>query len=61
MIEVIKFLLSLVIQFITKLFSINIGPMSLGTLFSIVYILFPIILVITTMLKHQIVSDIRLI
>lgn len=57
MLETIKFLLQYCIKFLASLFSINIGFTTLGNLFCIVYILFPILLSVINSLKHQIISE----
>lgn len=58
MLDTIKFLLQLTVQFTAKLFTINVGFTSLGVLLCIIYILLPVMLAIINSLKHQIISDI---
>ena len=57
MLECLKFLLNLVIQFIGSLFKVNVGFTSLGVVFCIVYILFPIMLAIVNFIKTTFVEE----
>ena len=57
MLECLKFLLNLVIKFVSSLFRVNVGFTSLGVVFCIVYILFPILLAIVNFLKTTFIEE----
>lgn len=59
MFEVIKFIFRLVGQFLSMLFTIDIGPMSLGLFMCIIFIFFPLILAIVGFLKFDIIDEIN--
>lgn len=57
MLECLKFLLNLVIKFLSSLFRVNVGFTNLGVVFCIVYILFPIMLAIVNFIKTTFVEE----
>lgn len=57
MLDCLKFLLNLVIKFIAVLFNVNVGFTSLGVVFCIVFILFPIMLAITHFIKTTFIQE----
>lgn len=57
MLDCLKFLLNLVIKFVSSLFKVNVGFTSLGVVFCIVYILFPIMLAIVNFIKTTFVQE----
>ena len=57
MFEVIKFIFRLVGQFLSMLFTIDIGPMSLGLFCSIIFLFFPIVLALVNLLKVNLMDE----
>lgn len=57
MLEALKFVFGLIIQFIKMLFTIDVGFTNLGTLMCIVYIFLPVILTIINFLKKQLIDE----
>ena len=58
MIEVLKFLLEYTVKFISMLFTIDVGHgINLGTMMCIVFIFFPIVLLVVNSLKLIIVDE----
>lgn len=57
MLEVLKFIFNLIIQFIKMLFTIDVGFTNLGTLMCIVYLFLPVILTIINFLKRQLIDE----
>ena len=57
MLEVLKFILKCVIQFVSMLFKIDVGFTNLGVVMCICYILFPMLLVIVNYLKSSVVEE----
>lgn len=57
MLEVMKFILDIVLEFISMLFTIDVGFTNLGTLMCILYIFLPIMLVIVNFFKRQLVEE----
>lgn len=58
MLDCIRFILQQVANFLHMLFSIDIGNnMSLGLLFSIVFILLPVVFRVLTIIKHDVVGE----
>lgn len=57
MLECLKFLLSLVLKFVSALFKVNVGFTSLGVVFCIVFILFPIILAVVNFIKTSFIQE----
>lgn len=57
MLDCLKFLLNLVIKFISVLFRVNVGFTSLGVVFCIVFILFPILLAIVNFIKTSFIQE----
>ena len=57
MLEVLKFLFSYTLKFISMLFTIDVGFTNLGTLMCIVYIFLPLILIIVNFFKKQFVEE----
>ena len=57
MLEVLKFILNCVIQFISMLFRIDVGFTNLGVVMCICYILFPMLLVIVNFLKSSVIEE----
>ena len=57
MLEALKFVFNLIIQFIKMLFTIDVGFTNLGTLMCIVYIFLPVILLIINFLKRQLIDE----
>lgn len=52
MLECLKFIFKLVIQFLEMLFEVDVGFTSLGTMMCITFIFLPIILSLVNFLKH---------
>ena len=59
MLEVLKFILNSVIQFISMLFRIDVGFTNLGVVMCICYILFPMLLVIVNFLKSSVMEELN--
>ena len=57
MLEVLKFILKCVIQFVSMLFKIDVGFTNLGVVMCICYILFPMLLVIVNYLKTSVIEE----
>lgn len=57
MLTVLSFILSCVVQFISMLFTIDVGFTNLGTLMCIIYILLPVMLFIVNFIKVQLVEE----
>jgi len=57
MLECLKFIFNLILQFIKMLFSIDVGFTNLGVLMCIVYIFLPVVLIIINFLKVQIIEE----
>ena len=57
MLEVIKFLLNVTIEFISMLFTIDLGFTNLGTLMCIIYIFLPVMLFIVNFIKIQVLDE----
>lgn len=57
MLEVLKFLLKYTIDFISMLFTIDLGFTNLGALMCIVYIFLPVILFIVNFIKKQLIDE----
>ena len=57
MLEVLKFILKCVIQFVSMLFKIDVGFTNLGVVMCICYILFPMLLVIVNFLKTSVIEE----
>lgn len=57
MLEVLKFILKCVIQFVSMLFKIDVGFTNLGVVMCICYILFPMLLVIVNYLKASVIEE----
>lgn len=58
MIDVLKFLLEYTVKFISMLFTIDVGNgINLGTMMCIVFIFFPIVLLVVNSLKLMIVDE----
>jgi len=57
MLECLSFLLQMTINFIKVLFDVDVGFTSLGTVFCIVFILFPIILAIVQFIKTTFIEE----
>lgn len=57
MLEALKFVFNLIIQFIKMLFTIDVGFTNLGTLMCIVYLFLPVILTIINFLKRQLIDE----
>lgn len=57
MLECIKFLLQQAINFIKVLFRLDVGGFNIGTMFCIVFILFPLMLSIVTFIKTTFVQE----
>jgi len=55
--EVLKFIFKLMIEFIKMLFTIDVGFTNLGTLMCIVYIFLPVVLIIINFLKVQLIDE----
>lgn len=59
MLEVIKFILEKVIEFLKMLFSIDVGNnMSLGLFMCIIFIFLPLVLVVVNFLKTVLIDEI---
>ena len=58
MLEVFKFIFNCVIEFISMLFTIDVGFTNLGVVMCIVYIFLPIVLIIINFVKVQLVEEI---
>lgn len=58
MFEVLKFIIKCIGQFIAMLFTIDIGPMSLGMLMCVVFIGFPMFLFFVNFLKTSLMDEI---
>ena len=59
MLEVLKFILKCVIQFVSMLFKIDVGFTSLGVVMCICYILFPMLLFIVNFLKTSVLEELN--
>lgn len=57
MLQVIKFILKCIANFVSMLFTIDIGDMSLGTLMCIIFIFLPVLLSVVTFLKYRMKGD----
>lgn len=57
MLEVFKFILKCVLDFLSMLFSIDVGFTNLGVVMCICYILFPMILVLVNFLKSSVIEE----
>ena len=57
MFEVLKFIIKCIGQFIAMLFTIDIGPMSLGMLMCVVFIGFPMFLFFVNFLKTSFLEE----
>lgn len=57
MLEVLKFILKCVIQFVSMLFKIDVGFTNLGVVMCICYILFPMLLFIVNFLKTSVIEE----
>lgn len=57
MLQVLTFILNCVVQFISMLFTIDVGFTNLGTLMCIIYILLPVMLFIVNFIKVQLVEE----
>ena len=56
MLECLKFIFNCVIEFISMLFTIDIGFTNLGSLMCIVYIFLPVVLIIINFIKKQMID-----
>ena len=59
MLEVLKFILKSVVQFVSMLFRIDVGFTNLGVVMCICYILFPMLLVIVNFLKSSVMEELN--
>lgn len=59
MLEVLKFILKCVIQFVSMLFKIDVGFTNLGVVMCICYILFPMLLFIVNFLKTSVLEELN--
>lgn len=57
MLEVLQFVFKSIIDFISMLFTIDLGFTNLGALMCIVYIFLPLVLIIVNFLKNQLVDE----
>ena len=57
MLEVLKFIFKCVIEFISMLFTIDLGFTNLGALMCIVYIFLPVVLFIINFIKGQVLDE----
>lgn len=58
MLEVIKFILKLVVDFVAMLFTIDVGFTSLGMVMCICFIFFPVVLAFVNFLKGSLLEEI---
>lgn len=58
MLDVFKFIFNCVLEFISMLFTIDVGFTSLGALMCIVYIFLPVVLIIINFIKMQVIEEI---
>lgn len=57
MLDTLKFIFNCIIDFISMLFTIDVGFTNLGTLMCIVYIFLPVMLIIINFLKNQFLEE----
>lgn len=57
MLDCLKFILNCVLEFISMLFSIDVGFTNLGALMCIVYIFLPVVLIIINFIKKQLIEE----
>lgn len=57
MLECLKFIFSCIIEFISMLFTIDLGFTNLGALMCIVYIFLPVVLIIINFFKKQFIDE----
>lgn len=57
MLQVFRFIFNYVVEFISMLFTIDVGFTNLGTLMCIIYILLPVMLIIVNFVKVQLVEE----
>lgn len=58
MLDTLKFIFNCVLEFISMLFTIDVGFTNLGALMCIVYIFLPVMLVIINFIKKQVIEEI---
>lgn len=57
MLDVFKFIFNCVIEFLSMLFTIDVGFTNLGVLMCIIYIFLPVVLVIINFIKKQLIEE----
>ena len=57
MLECLKFVFNCIIEFLSMLFTIDVGFTNLGALMCIVYIFLPVVLIIINFIKKQMIDE----